>query len=103
MEFLESYEKMIQESYIVLEQSIKYKLKAIKECNTQLGSNRNFDAEFQIKPIDLNLIIKNIEQESYCSDSQPPEEDELDDIMKNSNEEDRLNNLQIEEAKLGTN
>ena len=35
IEFLETYEMMIQESYVVLEQSIKYKLKAMRECERQ--------------------------------------------------------------------
>ena len=32
MEFLESYETMIQEAYVELEVSLKYKLLAIKKC-----------------------------------------------------------------------
>jgi hypothetical protein len=31
-EFLEAYEKMIQEAYIELEITLKCKLKAIKDC-----------------------------------------------------------------------
>lgn len=34
-EFLESYEKMIQEAYIELEASLKFKLLAIKQCQDQ--------------------------------------------------------------------
>jgi len=61
MEFLEAYEKMIQEAYIELECSLKYKLKAIKECQEQLleyeqchnGSHEH---------VEYNVVMKDLDQ-----------------------------------------
>ena len=66
MEFLESYEKMIQEAYIELECSLKYKLKAIKECQTQLceyekkNKGNHEHIEYKIKMMDLDKINKEV-------------------------------------------
>lgn len=52
MEFLEAYEKMIQEAYIELEYAQKYKLKSIKKFSKQL-----VEREFQSDAYEFEIHV----------------------------------------------
>ena len=67
MEFLEVYEKMIQDGYVVLECSLKYKLKAIKECQNQQidyekdhGQTNHQALEYKVEIKDIDAIVDEV-------------------------------------------